>query len=242
MDINKWTIKTQQALHEGQQLAINNGQQAIETGHLLRGMLTVDDNVLPFIFKELSSNQQVFTQALDSIIKGYPKVEGGQPYLSNTLQRVLNYGLNEMKNFKDEYLSLEVLLYSLLDGNDAVSRLMKDNNFNKSNLKTAIMKLRDGDTVDSQGKDGNYKSLEKFANNLNEMAKSGRLDPIIGRDEEIRRVLQILTRRTKNNPILIGEPGVGKTAIAEGIAHRIVAGDVPENLKSKVVYSLDMGA
>lgn len=242
MDINKWTIKTQQAMHEAQQLASSNGQQAIETGHLLRGMITVDDSVLPFIFKELNSNQNTFTLALDRIIESYPKVEGGNPYLGNSLQRVLNYAMNEMKQFKDEFLSLEVLLYALLDANDQVSRLLNDNNFNKANLKQAIMKLRDGNKVDSQGADANYKSLDKFANNLNEMAKSGKLDPIIGRDEEIRRVLQILTRRTKNNPILIGEAGVGKTAIAEGIAHRIVSGDVPENLKSKIVYSLDMGA
>ena len=242
MDINKWTIKTQQAMHEAQQLAASNGQQAIETGHLLRGMITVDDSVLPFIFKELNSNQNTFTLALDRIIESYPKVEGGNPYLGNSLQRVLNYAMNEMKQFKDEFLSLEVLFYALLHANDQVSRLLNDNNFNKANLKQAIMKLRDGNKVDSQGADANYKSLDKFANNLNEMAKSGKLDPIIGRDEEIRRVLQILTRRTKNNPILIGEAGVGKTAIAEGIAHRIVSGDVPENLKSKIVYSLDMGA
>ena len=242
MDINKWTTKTQQAMQEAQQLALENGNQAIETGHLLRGMIKVDDSVLPFVFKELNSNQNTFTSALDSIIKSYPKVEGGQPYLSNTLHRVMSYGLNEMKNFKDEYLSLEILLYALLDANDQVSRLLKDNNFNKTNLKNAIMKLRDGGSVNSQGADANYKSLDKYANNLNEMAKNGKLDPIIGRDEEIRRVLQILTRRTKNNPILIGEAGVGKTAIAEGIAHRIVSGDVPENLKLKVVYALDMGA
>jgi ATP-dependent Clp protease ATP-binding subunit ClpB len=243
MDVNKWTTKTQMAVNEGQKLALENGQQAIETGHILRGMIQVDDSVIPFIFKELNSNLETFSQALDSIIKSYPKVEGGsQPYLSNTLQRVFNYGMNEMKNFKDEYLSLEILLYSLLDANDQVARLMKDNNFNKSNLKNAIMKLRDGESVDSQGKDGTYKSLDKFANNLNEMAKNGKLDPIIGRDEEIRRVLQILTRRTKNNPIMIGEAGVGKTAIAEGIAQRIVSEDVPDNLKSKVVYALDMGA
>ena len=243
MDVNKWTTKTQMAVNEGQKLALENGQQAIETGHILRGMIQVDDSVIPFIFKELNSNLETFSQALDSIIKSYPKVEGGsQPYLSNTLQRVFNYGMNEMKNFKDEFLSLEILLYSLLDANDQVARLMKDNNFNKSNLKNAIMKLRDGESVDSQGKDGTYKSLDKFANNLNEMAKNGKLDPIIGRDEEIRRVLQILTRRTKNNPIMIGEAGVGKTAIAEGIAQRIVSEDVPENLKSKVVYALDMGA
>lgn len=242
MDINKWTTKTQQAVQEGQQLALEKGQQGIETGHVLRGMITVDDNVLPFLFNELNRDLGTFTQALDRIIENYPKVQGGQPYMSNTLQRVLSYGMNEMKNFKDEYLSLEVLLFSLLDGNDDIARLLKDNNFNKTNLKNAIMKLRDGATVDSQGKDGTYKSLEKFAKNLNELAKSGKLDPIIGRDEEIRRVLQILTRRTKNNPILIGEPGVGKTAIAEGIAHRIVDGDVPDNLQSKIVYALDMGA
>src|SRR5690554_2610067 len=243
MDTNKWTTKTQLAVHEGQKIAQENGQQAIETGHVLRGMIQVDDSVLPFIFKELNSDLAIFTSALDSIIKSYPKVQGGgQPYLSNTLQRVLNYGMNEMRNFKDEFLSLEILLYALMDGNDQVASLMKDNKFKKSTLKDAIMKLRDGESVDSQGKDGTYKSLDKFANNLNEMAKNGKLDPIIGRDEEIRRVLQILTRRTKNNPIMIGEPGVGKTAIAEGIAQRIVSEDVPENLKSKIVYALDMGA
>ena len=242
MDINKWTTKTQEALHEAQQIASSHGQQALETGHLLRGMIKVDDSVLPFIFGKLNSDLSLFTKALESIIASYPKVQGGQPYLSTTLQKVINYGMSEMRNFNDEFLSLEILLYSLLDGNDQVARLLKDNSFTKNNLKQAIMDLRKGETVNSQGKDGTYQSLEKFANNLNEMAKNGKLDPIIGRDEEIRRVLQILTRRTKNNPILIGEPGVGKTAIAEGIAHRIVAGDVPENLKSKIVYSLDMGA
>ena len=242
MDFNKWTTKTQEALQEAQSIASGNGQQAIETGHLLRGMLKVDDNVLPFIFKALHADFNVFTRALDSIIASYPKVSGGQPYLSNTLQKVLNYGMNEMRNFNDEFLSLEIVLFSLLDGNDSVARLLKDNGFTKNNLKQAIMDLRKGESVDSQGKDGTYQALEKFANNLNEMAKKGKLDPIIGRDDEIRRVLQILTRRTKNNPILIGEPGVGKTAIAEGIAHRIVDGDIPENLKSKIVYSLDMGA
>ncbi len=242
MDFNKWTTKTQEALQEAQSIASGNGQQAIETGHLLRGMLKVDYNVLPFIFKALHADFNVFTRALDSIIASYPKVSGGQPYLSNTLQKVLNYGMNEMRNFNDEFLSLEIVLFSLLDGNDSVARLLKDNGFTKNNLKQAIMDLRKGESVDSQGKDGTYQALEKFANNLNEMAKNGKLDPIIGRDDEIRRVLQILTRRTKNNPILIGEPGVGKTAIAEGIAHRIVDGDIPENLKSKIVYSLDMGA
>lgn len=243
MDTNKWTIKTQLAVSEAQKLTMENGQQAIETGHVLRGMIQVDDNVIPFIFKELNSDLVMFTRALDSIIKTYPKVQGdAKIYLSNTLQQVLNNAMNEMRNFKDEYLSLEVLLYTLLGEKDQIGQLMKDNGFSEKSLKAAILKLRDGETVNSQGKDATYKSLDKFANNLNEMAKNGKLDPIIGRDEEIRRVLQILTRRTKNNPIMIGEPGVGKTAIAEGIAQRIVSQDVPENLKSKTVYALDMGA
>ncbi len=242
MDINKWTTKTQEAMQQGQQLALQNGNQAIETGHLLRGMISVDDNVLSYLFKQIDSDLNLFTRTLDSIVSSYPKVQGGQPYLSNSLQRVLTYAMNEMKQFKDEFLSIEILLYSLLDGNDQIAKLLKDNNFNKTNLKKAIMELRNGESVNSQSKDATYKSLEKFAKNLNELAQSGKLDPVIGRDEEIRRVLQILTRRTKNNPILIGEPGVGKTAIAEGIAHRIVAGDVPENLKSKIVFALDLGA
>lgn len=243
MDINKWTTKTQMAISEAQKIAMENGQQAIETGHVLRGMIQVDDNVLPFIFKELNSDLITFTRALDSIIKSYPKVQGGeQLFLSNALQKVVDNGINEMRNFKDEFLSLEVLLYSILEGRDQVAKLMKDNGFTPRTLKSIILKLRDGQTVDSQGKDATYKSLDKFANNLNEMAKNGKLDPIIGRDEEIRRVLQILTRRTKNNPIMIGEPGVGKTAIAEGIAQRIVSQDIPENLKSKTVYALDMAA
>jgi ATP-dependent Clp protease ATP-binding subunit ClpB len=242
MDFNKWTIKSQEAMQYAQQLAAENGQQGIETGHLLQGVIHVGDNVVPFLFGQIGANLDVFKQALNSVVQSYPKVDGGQPYLSNSLHKVLNYATNEMKQFEDEFLSLEIILFALLDGNDAVARLLKDNGFNKKDLKEAIMKLRNGETVNSQGKDGNYQSLSKYANNLNEMAKNGKLDPIIGRDEEIRRVLQILTRRTKNNPILIGEPGVGKTAIAEGIAHRIVAGDVPENLKSKVVFALDMGA
>lgn len=242
MDFNKWTIKSQEAMQYAQQLAAENGQQGIETGHLLQGVIHAGDNVVPFLFGQSGANLDVFKQALNSVVQSYPKVDGGQPYLSNSLHKVLNYATNEMKQFKDEFLSLEIILFALLDGNDAVARLLKDNGFNKKDLKEAIMKLRNGETVNSQGKDGNYQSLSKYANNLNEMAKNGKLDPIIGRDEEIRRVLQILTRRTKNNPILIGEPGVGKTAIAEGIAHRIVAGDVPENLKSKVVFALDMGA
>jgi ATP-dependent Clp protease ATP-binding subunit ClpB len=180
--------------------------------------------------------------ALDRILLTYPKVEGGQIYLSNNTNKILLYAQNELKNFGDEFISVELMLYSLLDSTDSIGSLLKDNKITKSNLKSAIMDLRKGEKVTSNSQEGTYQALEKYAKNLNELAKSGKLDPVIGRDDEIRRVLQILTRRTKNNPILIGEPGVGKTAIAEGLAHRIIDGDVPENLKSKVVYSLDMGA
>lgn len=180
--------------------------------------------------------------ALDKIIDSYPKVSGGQVYLSSELNRIINQSFTVMKEFNDEFVSVEVLFYTLLDAKDAVGSLLKDNGITKNKLKESIMSLRKGSNVQSATQEDTYQSLEKYAKNLNELAKSGKLDPVIGRDEEIRRVLQILTRRTKNNPILIGEPGVGKTAIAEGLAHRIIEGDVPENLRSKVVYSLDMGA
>lgn len=242
MDFNKFTIKAQEAIQQAQQIALGNGQQAIETGHILKGMIEVDQDVIPFLFKELEVNDKIVLAALNRIVDGYPKVSGGQAYLSNPAQRVLNYALNEMKQFGDEYVSVEIMLYSMLDATDSTGSLLKDNAITKAKLKEAITKLRKGEKVTSNSQEGTYQALAKYAKNLNELAKSGKLDPVIGRDEEIRRVLQILTRRTKNNPILIGEPGVGKTAIAEGIAHRIIDGDVPENLKSKTVYSLDMGA
>lgn len=242
MDFNKFTIKAQEAIQQAQQIALGNGQQAIETGHILKGMIEVDQDVIPFLFKELQVNDKIVLAALNRIVDGYPKVSGGQAYLSNPAQRVLNYALNEMKQFGDEYVSVEIMLYSMLDATDSTGSLLKDNAITKAKLKEAITKLRKGEKVTSNSQEGTYQALAKYAKNLNELAKSGKLDPVIGRDEEIRRVLQILTRRTKNNPILIGEPGVGKTAIAEGIAHRIIDGDVPENLKSKTVYSLDMGA
>jgi ATP-dependent Clp protease ATP-binding subunit ClpB len=184
----------------------------------------------------------MFLAALDRIVDTYPKVSGGQVYLGQGANRILQYALSELKNFGDEFVSIELLFYSLLDSTDTIGRLLKDNKISKTVLKDAIMDVRKGEKVNSQHQENTYQSLEKFAKNLNELAETGKLDPVIGRDDEIRRVLQILTRRTKNNPILIGEPGVGKTAIAEGLAHRIVTGDVPENLKSKIVYSLDMGA
>ena len=242
MDFNKFTIKAQEAVQQAQQIALGLGHQGIETGHILKGLIEVDQDVIPFLFNEMKVNAKALHEALDRIVGGYPKVSGGQPYLSNQSQRVLSYALNEMKEFGDEYVSIETMLYALLDSSDTIGSLLKDNGITKNKLKEAINQLRKGEKVTSHSQEGTYQALAKFAKNLNELAKSGKLDPVIGRDEEIRRVLQILTRRTKNNPILIGEPGVGKTAIAEGIAHRIIDGDVPENLKSKTVFSLDMGA
>ncbi len=242
MDQNKLTIKTQEALQAAQQLATQSGHQTIETGHVLSGIMDVDKDVIPYLLNAMNVDANILKSASDSIVHTYPKVSGGQMYMSNQMNQVLSNAFSEMKTFNDTYVSIEVLFYAMLSASDAAGTLLKDNGITKKKLKEAIMNLRDGDTVQSNSTDGNYKSLDKYANNLNEMAKAGKLDPVIGRDDEIRRVLQILTRRTKNNPILIGEPGVGKTAIAEGIAHRIIEGDVPENLKTKIVYSLDMGA
>lgn len=242
MDFNKFTLKAQEAIQQAQALAESNGHGAIENGHLLKGIFLVDQDVTPYLLSKLQINPKSMEQVLDRILDGYPKVSGGQLYLSQQANKTLNTALGVMKEFQDEFVSIEVLLYSLLQANDAIGQLLKDNQLNQNNLKEAIMNLRNGQNVTSNSQEGTYKSLEKYAKNLNELASKGKLDPVIGRDDEIRRVLQILTRRTKNNPILIGEPGVGKTAIAEGLAHRIINGDVPENLKSKLVYSLDMGA
>lgn len=242
MDFQKFTIKTQEAVQQAQNIAEAKGHQSIETGHLLQGILEVDQEVIPYILKKLNINQGMLQAALGRIVEAYPKVSGGQVYLSPAANRVFQSAIGTLKEFGDEYVSIEILFYSLLDSSDTIGKLLKDNKLSKSTLKEAIMDVRKGEKVNSQHQENTYQSLEKFAKNLNELAESGKLDPVIGRDDEIRRVLQILTRRTKNNPILIGEPGVGKTAIAEGLAHRIVSGDVPENLKSKIVYSLDMGA
>jgi ATP-dependent Clp protease ATP-binding subunit ClpB len=242
MDFQKFTIKTQEAVQQAQNIAEAKGHQSIETGHLLQGILEVDQEVIPYILKKLNFNQGVLQAALGRIVEAYPKVSGGQVYLSPAANRVFQSAIGTLKEFGDEYVSIEILFYSLLDSSDTIGKLLKDNKLSKSTLKAAIMDVRKGEKVNSKHQENTYQSLEKFAKNLNELAESGKLDPVIGRDDEIRRVLQILTRRTKNNPILIGEPGVGKTAIAEGLAHRIVSGDVPENLKSKIVYSLDMGA
>ena len=242
MDFTKFTIKSQEALQNAQSLTEANGQQAIEPGHLLKAIFTEDKDVVPYLLSKLNVNQSMLEKALDRIIESYAKVSGGQVYLSNNTQKILTNALQEAKNFGDEYVSIEMIVYAMLDSSESIGQLLKDNKITKTNLKQVIMDLRNGEKVTSNSQEGTYQSLEKFAKNLNELAKAGKLDPVIGRDDEIRRVLQILTRRTKNNPILIGEPGVGKTAIAEGLAHRIVDGDVPDNLRSKIVYSLDMGA
>jgi ATP-dependent Clp protease ATP-binding subunit ClpB len=242
MNLNNFTIKSQEAVQHAIQLATVNGQQAIENGHLLKGILEVDENVTPFILKKLNVNSQMFIKALDKIVEGYPKVSGGQPYLSNTANQTVSKASSYLKEWGDEYVSIEHLLWGMLSTKDSVSQLMKDNGITEKDLKAAIAELRKGAKVTSQSAEETYNTLNKYAINLNDQAKKGKLDPVIGRDEEIRRVLQILSRRTKNNPILVGEPGVGKTAIAEGLAHRIINGDVPENLKSKQIFSLDMGA
>ncbi|HET6991061.1 MAG TPA: ATP-dependent Clp protease ATP-binding subunit, partial [Bacteroidia bacterium] len=243
MNLNNFTLKSQEAIQEAQQIATAQNNQAVETGHILKGILAVDENVTPFLLKKLNVNTNLFSQVVDRINESYPKVSGGNTqYLSNSANQALVKAVNHLKEFNDEFVSIEHLLLGLLDTGDQVSQLMKDNGITAKDLKTAIRELRKGATVTSASQEETYNALNKYAINLNAQARNGKLDPVIGRDEEIRRVLQILTRRTKNNPILVGEPGVGKTAIAEGIAHRIVNGDVPDNLKSKQIFSLDMGA
>ena len=242
MNLNNFTIKSQEAIQQALQIATANENQAIENGHILKAILEIDENVTPFILKKLGVNQSVFSKTVDAIVNSYPKVSGGQSYLSNNANQAIAKATNYLKEFKDEYVSIEHLLLGIFASGDAVSQLLKDNNIKEKELKTAISELRKGSNVTSQSAEETYNSLNKYAVNLNTQARHGKLDPVIGRDEEIRRVLQILSRRTKNNPILVGEPGVGKTAIAEGLAHRIIEGDVPENLKSKQIYSLDMGA
>jgi ATP-dependent Clp protease ATP-binding subunit ClpB len=242
MDLNKFTIRSQQAIQQAQTIAAGLKNQQVETGHLLKGLLEVDKDVAPFLLKKLNVNTDTLQQALDRIVNGYPKVQGGDMVLSRQSGQVLNNALASLKEFGDEFASVEHLLLGLVDGSDNTAQLLKDGGVTKKDLIAAIKELRKGSKVTSQSQEETYNALNKYAKNLNQLAKENKLDPVIGRDEEIRRVLQILSRRTKNNPILIGEPGVGKTAIAEGIAQRIVSGDVPDDLKNKQVFSLDMGA
>ena len=242
MNFNNFTVKSQEAVAKATELAMAKQNQAIETSHVLKGMLMVDENVIPYLLKKLNVNLDSFIPALDRIIDSYPKVSGGEQFLSNDATKALQKAVALSQESHDEFVSLENLLLGILSVNDKTSRLLKEHGVTEKDLKTAITQLRKGATVNNQNAEETYNALEKYARNLNDLARTGKLDPVIGRDEEIRRVLQILSRRTKNNPILIGEPGVGKTAIAEGLAHRIIDGDVPENLKTKQIFSLDMGA
>ena len=241
MSFDKYTIKSQEVLQKSAEIATSRQQQAIEPGHLLKAILETDENVSNYLFKKLNINDTILTTKLDEIINAYPRASGQQAYLSSTTNTVLQNAERELREFKDEYIAVEHLLLALLGTKDKVSSIMKDAGFEKSSLVKAIKELRGGSKVTDQNAEAKYKSLERYSKNLNDLAKKGKIDPVIGRDEEIRRVLQILSRRTKNNPILLGEPGVGKTAIVEGMAQRIVDGDVPENLKSKILVSLDMG-
>lgn len=241
MNFEKFTIKSQEAIQKSAEIVMSKQQQAIEPGHLLKAILETDENVSQYVIKKMNVNGTILETKLQEILNSYPHVSGQQPYLSTTTNSVLQQAEKELREFKDEYIAVEHLLLALLSTKDKVASIMKDTGFERTGLIKAIKELRGGSTVTDQNAEAKYKSLEIYSKNLNDLAKKGKIDPVIGRDEEIRRVLQILSRRTKNNPILLGEPGVGKTAIVEGMAQRIVDGDVPENLKSKILVSLDMG-
>ena len=242
MNLKNLTIKSQEALQEAQQIAQEYGHQQIENEHIFKAILSIDENVTPFILKKLNVNTTLFTQILESTIKSFPKVSGSELMFSRDASSMLNDATSIAKKMNDEFVSVEHLLLAIFKSKSKVAQILKDQGVTEKGLEAAISEIRKGERVTSASAEETYNSLNKYAKNLNELAKNGKLDPVIGRDEEIRRVLQILTRRTKNNPMLVGEPGVGKTAIAEGLAHRIVDGDVPENLKDKIVFSLDMGA
>lgn len=241
MNFDKFTIKAQEALQKSAEIASGLQQQAIEPGHLLKAIVEADDNVADFFIKKTGVNERLLTQRLEETLQGYPRVSGQQPYLAQATNAVLQAAEKELRELKDEYIAVEHLLLALLGSKEKTGVLLRDAGMERGSLLKAIHELRGGSRVTDPNAEAKYKSLERYSKNLNELARQGKIDPVIGRDEEIRRVLQILSRRTKNNPILLGEPGVGKTAIVEGMAQRIVNGDVPENLKSKILVSLDMG-
>jgi ATP-dependent Clp protease ATP-binding subunit ClpB len=242
MNFNNFTIKSQEAIQQAQQIAQGFGNQQIENEHILKAIFEVDENVTPFILKKLNVNLVTLKQILEKQLESFPKVSGGELMLSREANKTVIEASNIAKKMNDEYVSIEHLLLAILNSKSGIAQSLKDQGVTEKGMKAAIQELRGGENVTSQSAEETYNSLNKYAKNLNQMAIDGKLDPVIGRDEEIRRILQILSRRTKNNPMLVGEPGTGKTAIAEGLAHRIVDGDVPENLKTKIIYSLDMGA
>ena len=242
MNFNNFTIKAQEAVQTAQQIAQQYGHQELQNEHFFKAIEQVDENVLPFLFKKLNINREQLNKQLDAALQGFAKVSGGDMGISRDASTMLNEAVNIAKKWNDEYVSLEHLILAIFKSNSKIAQALKNQGVSEKELEKAIQELRKGERVTSASAEDTYNSLNKYAKNLNQLADSGKLDPVIGRDEEIRRVLQILSRRTKNNPMLVGEPGVGKTAIAEGLAHRIVKGDVPENLKDKVIYSLDMGA
>ncbi len=242
MNFNNFTIKAQEAIQKAQEIVLDKGQQSIECNHLLKGILSEDENVTPYLLKKIEVNLPLLQQKIDETIESYPRVSGSTPYLSNEANQALVTASQIATKRGDEFVSVEHLLQAIVAGKSSTASLLRNAGVSEKNLDAAIADLRKGSKVSSQTAEESFNALYKYARNLNQQAQSGKLDPVIGRDEEIRRVLQILSRRTKNNPILIGEPGVGKTAIAEGLAHRIISGDVPENLRTKTIYSLDMGA
>lgn len=242
MNMNNFTIKSQEAIQKAIEIVAANNQQAIEPTHILKGIIQVGESIINFLFQKTEVSLQTVSRVIDREIESYPKVSGGEPYLSRDANNVLQKAINLANKMGDQYVSMEHILLAIIEEKNSAGTILKDAGLTAKQLEAAIQELRKGEKVTSQSAEETYQSLGKYAINLNERAESGKLDPVIGRDDEIRRVLQILSRRTKNNPILIGEPGVGKTAIAEGLAHRIIRGDVPDNLKSKQIYSLDMGA